>query len=219
MPLRPSPPPAPHRHRARGFTLIEVLVALFVLALMAGMAWQGVDMVVRSRDSAQARMEKLLRVQSALAQWEIDLHETFDTGVVPGLNFDGATLRLTRRQPEGAQVVVWSLRGHQLKRWASPPTTLSTTLQEAWMATLQFQGRESGQLDALDGISQWQLYHYSQQSQSWSNAQSTGDVQQGQQDNAGARQKLPDGVRLVLQFEPETGFGGPITRDLLLVHP
>ena len=34
---------------ARGFTLVEVLVALLVMAVMAGMAWQGVDGIVRSR--------------------------------------------------------------------------------------------------------------------------------------------------------------------------
>ena len=31
----------------RGFTLVEVLVALLVLSIMAAMAWQGVDGIVR----------------------------------------------------------------------------------------------------------------------------------------------------------------------------
>ena len=83
--LRPS--------RSAGFTLIEVLVALFILALMSAMAWQGVDAIARSRESTQARMDRRLRLQTVLAQWEPDVHEVSDTQVVPGLNFDGATLR------------------------------------------------------------------------------------------------------------------------------
>lgn len=33
--------------RSRGFTLVEVLVALFIMALMAGLAWRGLDGVLR----------------------------------------------------------------------------------------------------------------------------------------------------------------------------
>ena len=207
------------RHRRTGFTLIEVLVALFILSMMAAMAWQGVDMVVRSRDIAQGRMETLLRMQSTLAQWDADLHHTIDTGLVPGLQFDGASLRLTRQRPEGAQMVVWSLRGSTLQRWASEPTTSAETLQELWLQSQQLQGREAGQLDALKGVTQWQVYTYSQQSQSWSNSQSTGDVQPAGGSAANAHQALPDGLRLVLQFGEGSGMSGPVTRDVQLVHP
>lgn len=210
----------PPRRRSAGFTLIEVLVALFILSMMAAMAWQGVDMVVRSRDIAQGRMETLLRVQSTLAQWDADLHQTIDTGLVPGLQFDGASLRLTRKRPEGAQMVVWSLRGGTLQRWAAEPTTSAETLQELWLQSQQLQGREASQLDALKGVTQWQVYTYSQQSQSWSNAQSTGDVQPAAGANpAGTRQALPDGLRLVLQFGEGSGMSGTVTRDVQLVHP
>lgn len=219
--------PAPSRRteRTRGFTLIEVLVAMFILAMMAAMAWQGVDMVVRSRDVAQGRMEVLLRVQSTLAQWEADLRESIDTGLVPGMQFDGASLRLTRRRPDGAQMVVWSLHDGKLQRWASEPTTQAETLQEYWLQSQQLQGREAGQLDALKGVTQWQVYYYSQQSQSWSNAQSTGDLQSVDVAASGAppagapRQALPDGVRLVVQFGEGSGLAGPVTRDIRLVHP
>lgn len=209
---RPALPPC------RGFTLIEVLVALFILSMMAAMAWQGVDMVVRSRDIAQGRMETLLRLQSTLAQWDTDLRETIDTRVVPGLQFDGASLRLTRRQPGGVQVVVWSLRGGTLQRWAAEPTPHVEALQEAWLQSYQLLGKEYGQLDALGGVTQWQAYYYSQQSQSWSNAQSTGDVQ-ADTPQATTRQAIPDGVRLVIQFAAGSGLSGSVTRETRLVHP
>lgn len=174
MPMRPPVPGS--RSRSRGFTLIELLVALSIMAVMAAMAWQGVDAVVRSREITQAHMERLLRLQSVMSQWEIDLREVHDSQVVPGLNFDGATLRLTRRRPEGLQVVAWTLRGGTLWRWSSPAVTAMDALQEHWMRSYQLLGSEAGTLAMLHGVSQWQLYHYHQSSSSWSNAQSSGDL-------------------------------------------
>lgn len=176
MPMRPPLPGSRPRSRLRGFTLIELLVALSIMAVMAAMAWQGVDAVVRSREITQAHMERLLRLQSVMSQWEIDLREVHDSQVVPGLNFDGATLRLTRRRPEGLQVVAWTLRGGTLWRWSSPAVTAMDALQEHWMRSYQLLGSEAGTLAMLHGVSQWQLYHYHQSSSSWSNAQSSGDL-------------------------------------------
>jgi len=166
----------PSRRGPRGFTLIELLVALSIMAVMAAMAWQGVDAVVRSREITQAHMERLLRLQSVLAQWDTDLREVQDSQVVPGLNFDGATLRLTRRRPEGLQVVAWTLRGGTLWRWSAPAVTSTDALQEHWMRSYQLLGNEAGTLAMLEGVAQWQLYTYHTSSSSWSNAQSSGDV-------------------------------------------
>lgn len=230
-----APLPAGRRRgRARGFTMIEVLVALFVLALMAGMAWQGVAMVLRSREASQLRMERLLRVQAVLTQWEADLRQLVDTQVVPALNFDGANLRLTRLQAEGVQLVTWTLRGNTLTRWAAPVTRRGEALQEAWMRSQQLLGSEPGTLAALDGVAQLQLYYFDLSSSAWRNAQSSGD-QEGLEaaeppatDGAAppakstqGREALPDGVRLLLGLTGQDGREerGTITRDLRLVHP
>jgi general secretion pathway protein J len=246
MPMRPPVPGS--RSRSRGFTLIELLVALSIMAVMAAMAWQGVDAVVRSREITQAHMERLLRLQSVMSQWEIDLREVHDSQVVPGLNFDGATLRLTRRRPEGLQVVAWTLRGGTLWRWSSPAVTAMDALQEHWMRSYQLLGSEAGTLAMLHGVSQWQLYHYHQSSSSWSNAQSSGDLagsapaaepaatpgrQDGQSPDGGGagagnsatppvivnQEALPDGVRLLLQFGEGGTAAGTLTRDIRLIHP
>lgn len=161
--------------RGAGFTLVEVLVALLVMALMAAMAWQGVDGIVRSRDASQRRLESTLRLNTVIAQWEQDLASLQDTSNVPALSFDGATLRLTRRVPEGIQLVAWALRndgtGAVWQRWASPAQTTRAELQDAWLRSQQFQGQEPGQLRVLDGVSQWQVYFY--RGNAWSNAQSS----------------------------------------------
>ena len=117
------PPP-----RLRGFTLVEVMVAMMVMAILAVMAWQGVDGIVRTREASQARLEQTLRMNTIVGQLEQDLVSVQESPSVPGLSFDGATLRLTRRAERGLQVVAWSLRpspegagGGTLQRWAGPP--------------------------------------------------------------------------------------------------
>ena len=91
--------------RQSGFTLVEVLVALVVMATLALMAWQGVDGIVRTRDASQSRLEATLRLGTVIAQWEQDLASIQETDVVPALTFDGSTLRLTRRTDDGIQLV------------------------------------------------------------------------------------------------------------------
>ena len=102
---------APSKPQDRGFTLVEVLVALMIMAIMAGMAWQGVAGIVRARDSNQSRLERSLRLNTVISQWEQDLAALQQTSVVPAaLSFDGAAVRLTRRTTGCLQLVVWSLR-------------------------------------------------------------------------------------------------------------
>jgi general secretion pathway protein J len=213
---RPSSVPK----RSRGFTLVEVLVALMVLALMAAMAWRGVDALVRTREVAQARMESLLRPQSVMAQWEADLQAVISTQVSPGVLCEGASLHLTRRQPDGVQVVTWALRSGTLNRWAAAPTTRSEALQEAWMQSFQLLGNEPEQLRTLQGVSQWQVYFYF--GNAWSNCGSSADVvapppPAGGTPTAGpAKQALPDGVRMVVTFADGGTLAGTVTRDIRL---
>lgn len=207
------------RTTARGFTLVEVLVAIMVMAIMAGMAWQGVDGIVRSRDASQQRLDRTLRTNAVVAQWEQDLSSLQDTGAVPALAFDGATLRLTRRTGGGMQVVAWTLQpdssGSTWLRWAGPAATTQGELQDGWLRSQQLQGGEPTQLRALSGLSAWQVYFF--QGNAWSNAQSTGNVAAPSAGaSAPARQALPSGVRLVLNFAQGSGVSGNLTRDALI---
>ena len=164
--------------RHRGFTLIEVLVAVVIMAIMSLMAWQGVDGIVRARESNQERLELTLRLETVIAQWEQDLASLQETTAVPALTCDGQSVRITRRTEGGMQVVAWSLRPDNAtatwQRWAGPPVTTTTALQEMWLRSQQFQGGEPGQLKALIGLDQWQVYFF--QGNAWANCQSSGDV-------------------------------------------
>lgn len=205
-----------HRVRAstRGFTLVEVLVALVIMSLLALMAWQGVDGMLRARDISQQRLETTLRVNTALAQWQQDLAAIQTSAAVPDLRFDGAALQLTRRTPDGLQVVVWSLRSGRWLRWAGKSMATQRELQESWLASQQLQGAEPSQLMVLEGIESWQVYFF--RGNAWSNAQSSADAAQGGASAPTTGAILPNGVRLLLTFAPGSGLAGTLTRDTVL---
>ena len=203
-------------------------MALSVMAVIAGIAWQGLDAMARSRETAQSTAQATLRTGTALAQWEHDLWAVLPTGVVPTIRFEGAQLRLTRQAPGGgAQVVVWSLREGAWWRWASPEVTRTGELQEIWLRSQQLVGQEPGTLKVLDGVSGLQLYFH--RDNAWTNAQSTGDRaaelagERQAEAAAGAassppgalppslEERLPNAVRLVLNLP-----AGTLTRDLLM---
>jgi general secretion pathway protein J len=208
--------------RSRGFTLVEVLVALLILAIMAGLAWRSVDALLSSREVAQSHLDRSARLQTVLQQWEQDLLALQDSGVEDALSFDGASLRITRRQPAGMQVVAWSVREGQLLRWAGPVVQSVADLRDSYQRSQQFTANDSQRIMALDGVAGWQMYFY--RGNSWSNAQSSGNTVAtaasatlpGLQQQQQQQQQLPTGVRMVLEFGVGSGQQGRLTKTVLL---
>jgi general secretion pathway protein J len=213
---RPSTAPTRRARawRQAGFTLVEVLVALSIMAVLAGLAWRGLDGMLRARDISQQAVERTARLNTVLVQWEQDWAAVFDTRAVPAAAFDGRALRLTRTVRDGIAVVVWMLDDDdRWVRWVGPATTLALPLRDSWMASQQLQGKEPGQVMLVDGVADWQLYYY--RGNAWSNSQSSAGAPQapaGAASAAAPREPLPDGVRLVLDL----GNGRSLTRDIAL---
>ena len=85
------------RRRNHGFTLVELLVALGVMALMAILGWRGLDGLSRAQAAAQTRSDEVLTVQAALGQWNADLAAMLqlDQTQTQALDWDGRVLRIT----------------------------------------------------------------------------------------------------------------------------
>lgn len=204
------------RRRRAGFTLVEVLVALLIMALLATLSWQALDGILRARDASRDAIDRSVRLGTVLTQWEQDLQALFDSERVPAISFDGQTLRMTRRFDNGVGVVAWSVRGGVWQRWAGAPTTRVAELQESWMRSQQLLGNESGQVTLADAASQWQVYFH--RGGQWSNPQSTGNLapvittpQTGAPPAVQVRVALPDAIRLVVTLAGQT-----LTRDIAL---
>ncbi|MET0333609.1 MAG: prepilin-type N-terminal cleavage/methylation domain-containing protein [Rhizobacter sp.] len=220
--MNPRKQPLTRLRLHRGFTLVEVLVAMFIMAILAVMAWQGVDSIVNARNASQGRIEQLLRLNSVLAQFEQDLKALQESaGAVPQPMpaFDGISLRLTRRTETGVQLVVWSLHGGTWLRWAGTPVTTTRALQDQWMLSQQFIGNEAGQLRTITGISEWQAYCY--RDNSWSNCQSSAGTTAASPAGGASAPTPPTtdplkALRVVLNFGEGSGFNGSVIRDIAL---
>ncbi len=214
----------------RGFTLVEVLVAIALLALLTGMAWRGIDGLLRAREAGEASIARSSRLQTVVAQWERDLGELQDSQVVPALDFDGRALRFTRRAAEGLQVVVWWVEDGKLWRWASAPVGSQPLLIAAYRRSQQTSTLGPQALVALTGVSSWQLAYF--RLNAWTNAMSSADLDAttvkppegvASAPSAGAsspagevRASLPSGIRLRLEFGEGSGFGGPLLHQTLI---
>jgi general secretion pathway protein J len=202
--------PLLHSRRGLGFTLVEVLVALMIMAVLSTLAWRGIDGIVRARDISQAQLERSLRLNTVMAQWDQDLAALFDTPAVPSLSFDGSSLRLVRRAAEGVQLVAWSREGTQWLRWAGPVVNRVAELQDSWMRSQQLLGNDRGQLVVLEGVTDLQIQFFRENG--WSNPQSSGDVAPATPGGETQRREASlYGVRLVLAFGEQR-----LTRDVAL---
>lgn len=210
--------------RARGFTLVELLVAIAVMALLAIVSWRGLDGMVRSQEQTRERADEVLVLQTVLAQWAADLDALQPIDRTEPIAWDGQVLRLTRRSArppdEGAVVVAWTRRnvdgtGHWI-RWQSPPLRTRAEWQQAWQRAAAW-ARTPGEVErrqetVLMPLLDWQVYFH--RGGAWTNAQSSGA---GAPQTAGglssAAASVPEGVRVQLTLAPGAALSGVITRD------
>lgn len=204
------------RSAHRGFTLIEVLIAMSIMAIVAIMSWQGVDAIVRARDVSETHLNRLLRLNTVLAQFKQDLASVH--GIPDAFQYDGARLTLVRDTPGGVQVVVWALRNDAWFRWAGPVVTSRRGLEDQRIASRGLLGNERGQLKAFAGISQIQIY--CGRSGSVSNCQSSSVSAPAPGASAAEANQVdsatPDFVQLQLTFAPDSGLAGTATRAFLI---
>jgi general secretion pathway protein J len=199
--------------KTRGFTLIEVLVALVLVSIMALLAWRGLEGMGNAATQTQSYEARSDRLRTTLAQWSADLDALIDTGLaqqlgIKALDFDGQRLRLTRRSNEahaGVQVVAWAIQGGQLKRYAAPAAQSQTALQAAWNNAQRWARtplpQDAALTVTLGSAVSWQLFYF--RGDAWSNPLSA----------EAANEAMPDGVRLVLELPSDQSFGGKLTRD------
>lgn len=207
--------------RARGFTLVELLVSLFALALLASLSWQGLDGMIRARQQTEARTDEVLALQTGLAQWAADLDAVTPFPPTAAIEWNGRVLRLTRRSSlspaEGVRVVGWTRREGRWLRWESVPLFTRGELDAAWLEADLWSQKPSDALrrqEVLIGpLEDWQIFFFRENA--WTNPLSTAAGSGAGTPQAAARggSALPDGVRLVLQVPGGRAISGRLQRD------
>lgn len=144
------------RSRQRGLTLVELLIAITVLAVVAVLGWRGLDSIVRSRIALTTEMERTRGVQLAFAQLERDCANIFTPYTSlghPPLAAEQGRLRIIRKvatenQPIRFQVVTYRVQEGILYRRESRPTRDMAELDVAWLTNPQEISREEVALQA-----------------------------------------------------------------------
>ncbi|CAB3920087.1 PulJ/GspJ family protein [Achromobacter piechaudii] len=132
------------RTRQAGFTLIEVLVALALMALVSLMAWRGLASVSSARDRIEQQAEDTDAIVRTLGQMARDVELSYSgpgfdapgkdaVALSSGLRLlrqsrGGQTLEVLRPDPDGNglwQRVQWQVRPDGLWRASGPPAPRS----------------------------------------------------------------------------------------------
>lgn len=198
-----------------GFTLVEMLVAIALMALMGVMAWRGLGSMQGAQIRLAQHADDTLALQAGLGQWAADLDAIAMQANTPSLAWDGRVLRVLRRGSaspgDGLRVVGWSQRqvdgiAYWL-RWQSPSLRTRAELDAAWAQAARW-GQNPSNEDQLrevriSPLSQWQIFYF--RNNAWTNPQSSA--------SAADANALPEGVRLVLTLPAGQAISGVLTRD------
>lgn len=130
------------RKSQRGFTLVELLVAISILAIVAVLGWRGLDGIVRGRIILTEQMEATRGMQLAFAQMQSDFAHIAGADVIgrrPYLQWDADRLTLVRKvyvenETSRLQVVSYRVVGGQLLRRETPGTRDLVQLEQLWEA-------------------------------------------------------------------------------------
>lgn len=197
--------------RHSGFTLVELLVAISILAMVAVLGWRGLDGIVRARVALTAQMETTRGMQLAFAQLQSDCEHIAGADVLdkrPFLLADKDRLTMVRivfveNEPAHLQVVSYRIVNGALTRRESAGTRDLNQLDMLWQAAIS-DADTTPPVALQAGVAGMQLM-------TWQN----GGWQQGPPPNPQQVSVVipPTGLQVALQVQ---GLAQPMSKSFLL---
>jgi general secretion pathway protein J len=217
--------------RPAGFTLVELLVAIAILAMVAVLGWRGLDGIVRARVALTADMETTRGMQLAFAQMENDCEHAASAELMagrPALLWDTDRLILVRKvfvenEPSRLQVVSYRVAGGQLVRRESPGTRDLIQIEQLWQAIASDAPADNSPSVVLQvgvlgmQVRGWQNNVWRDEPGAVSGSAETGDQAASTPEAiaaaAAARSQVPTGVQVALSAQ---GLTQPMVKSFLL---
>lgn len=214
-----------------GFTLVELLVAISILAIVAVLGWRGLDGIIRARVALTNQMEATRGMQLAFAQMQSDCEHIAGRDVLdrrPYLLTGTDRFTMVREvfnenQPSRLQVVAYRIVNGTLVRRESPGVRDLVQLDGLWQAAVS-DTDTSGAVALQNGVTGMQIMTW--ENRAW--RQSTSAATAGNAAAAaaaGGNQAQPDpntvplpptGMQVALQVQ---GQQVPMTKSFLLGEP
>lgn len=211
--------------RHAGFTLVELLVAIGILAMVAVLGWRGLDGIVRARVALTNEMETTRGMQLAFAQMQNDCENAAGSELMrgrPALLWDADRLTLVRKvyvehEPSRLQVISYRVVNGQLIRRESPGTRDLDQVGQLWHALASDAPADNAPSVVLQvGVTAMQVQGW--QNNAWRNEPTavggTGEQPPGSGPAPPTVNALePTGVQVALTVQ---GLGQPMVKAFLL---
>jgi len=130
-------------HKDAGFTLVEVMVALLIMAIVGLMAWRGMDSLIRGREIIEGRAKQDAVYLQLVYQFERDCQEMLPSTAleVPQYAAGNKNIWWLRRYSE-TNPVSWIIVGYGatpigLQRWMGRPLVNKSEALAAWQSMLR----------------------------------------------------------------------------------
>ncbi|KXW56496.1 prepilin-type N-terminal cleavage/methylation domain-containing protein [Ferrovum sp. PN-J185] len=127
-----------------GFTLIEVMVALLLMAILSVLSWRALDSMSRTRETLDAHGQRDDQLKSVFNQWDKDCrsfgYQANWIVTVPVRMDENQLVFLKEKQLANGVtrtiIVVYELQNKQLVRMESRPLNTRQELTQAWSNAL-----------------------------------------------------------------------------------
>jgi prepilin-type N-terminal cleavage/methylation domain-containing protein len=113
-------------YKVQGFTLIELLLALGLMAILALLAYRGLDSVLRLHQGAYTHQQQAQAIDRTLTQLEADARQANSVTLlapanttISGVSNTGLRLQIKRRIENEPVILEWSLENNHLLRRAN----------------------------------------------------------------------------------------------------
>lgn len=128
---------------SQGFTLVEVMIALIIMAIIGIMSWRGLDGSLRSKEIIERHIEEHQAIQTFINYWQKDcrsLTTAIDSEVpnfVKGNKNFWFIKHVSSINNQGWQIIGYTTTNERIKRLQSIIYPSKNDLEAQWLSVLK----------------------------------------------------------------------------------